>query len=126
MKDFGPVRISTPTPEDLSDPEFSCLSLIGNEVLSDGYKRQDEFADEKLQATIALYLRAVLEAAPNCADREYHFMGEDGYQHERLNGQMVDAKEKVAKIIRFRPSRSFTVSIPPYLKCGEETPGLVS
>jgi len=115
MKQFGKTIVREPTEEERRNPDFNVLRLLSNEVVSDEYKRVDPFAEDKLHATVALYLRATLEAAPPGTRLTYHLADRDSCKSETFTEESVACKEKTAKLFGFKPCGIHRESIPSHL-----------
>ncbi|MBN1543947.1 hypothetical protein JW898_00625 [Candidatus Woesearchaeota archaeon] len=115
MKQFGRAKVREPTEQERSDPYFNVLSLLSNEVISADYTRVDPFAEEKLQATVALYLEAALKAVPSDARVTYHLVDKDICRSESVTEESVAEKQKAAKRFNFVPCGNCRESIPAHL-----------
>lgn len=111
-RDFGKLRLRDPHQEELQGEDFNPHTCLTNAVLKPGYQRVDPLTDIKLDATIAMYLRKVLEAAPEGTPIRLHQVNQESCLTEEVDEASVTNKEAPARQMCFYPLKHCTESIP--------------
>ncbi len=111
MKDFGELRLVEAAND---DKEIEILGLLYNEVVSAGYRPVDPFAETKLNATIAEYMKQVLNNN-QYAKTTLHIVKDGVTISEEVTEESAQRKAQEAKTLLFRPLMTCTESIPLYL-----------